>query len=127
MDDMNCDCAVNSKYFRGFKRDLAAYMITVPVYTVKSKETFVRIVFADNDYPVGSRDLDILSLWFKLTDSTAITKTTETEASYLVLAYGYKMADLKEYLDEMGATYDIYEYRVDGNVKWTEDLHEEEN
>ena len=129
MSDMNCDCAVESKYFRGFKRDLTAYMITVPVHTTEHDETFEFewVDFVKDEHPVGSRHLDILSLWFKLTDSMIVTKATKTEVSYLVLAYGYKMADLKEYLDEMGATYDIYEYRADGDVKWTEDLYEEEN
>lgn len=132
MSDMNCECERIMEYYKGFKTEFAVYKVVVPVHTTKSKETYewewVSMPAGIQNRRVdmrrvGSRDLDILKIWLGRSNGRFFSNVSNTEASYLMLCHGYEMADLKDFLDNMGVTYDIYEYRADGDVKWTEDLY----
>lgn len=129
-ESLKCECERSMEYYKGFRAEFAVYKVVVPVHHVTMpKETFEWewIDILEDNRHVGSRDLDILKIWLGRSKGRFFSATSITEASYLMLCHGYEMADLKDFLDAMGVTYDIYEYRADGDVKWTEDLYEKGN
>lgn len=125
-ESLKCENYGDMKYYRGFRTGFTVYKVVVPVHVMTPKETFEWewVDMMADDGAVGSRDLDILKIWLRRTDVRFYSKPSATEVSYLALCRGYEMADLKDFLDDMGVAYDIYEYRAEGDVKWTEDLYE---